>query len=43
MSEVVCMGMVVPVLLPVIVDGANRSGTFSGSELELDLEQYFLL
>ena len=42
-SEVV--GMVIPVLLSVTVidGGAARSGIFSGSELKLHLEQYFLL
>ena len=36
------VGMAMPVLLAVIDCGAACSGIFSGSELDLHLEQYFL-
>ena len=36
------VGMALPVLLAVIDCGAALSGIFSGSELDLHLEQYFL-
>ena len=36
------VGMAMPVLLDVIDCGAACSGIFSGSELDLHLEQYFL-